>query len=98
VKPVGWTADARSILVVEAKPLNFRGLTAPNGETMTGARIVQVPVNEGPVKPVVTIPFEEIGGVSMTPDGRRFVCAVYSSRSDVWVVDDFDPLPGSAEH
>jgi hypothetical protein len=27
----------------------------------------------------------------MTADGRRFVCAVYSSRSDVWVVDHFDP-------
>jgi hypothetical protein len=26
----------------------------------------------------------------MFPDGRRFVVSVYSSRSDVWVVDNFD--------
>jgi hypothetical protein len=31
----------------------------------------------------------------MTPDGRRFVYPVFSSRSDVWVVDDFD-MPGAA--
>ena len=26
----------------------------------------------------------------MTPDGRRFIYPVFSSRSDVWIVDDFD--------
>jgi hypothetical protein len=26
----------------------------------------------------------------MFPDARRFVVSVYSSRSDVWVVEDFD--------
>jgi Tol biopolymer transport system component/DNA-binding winged helix-turn-helix (wHTH) protein len=91
--PIGWAADARSIYVVEGKNLNFRGLTAPGGETMTEARILEVPVDGGPVKTVLTLPFEEIGGISMTPDGRAFVCAVYSSRSDIWVVDDFDPAP-----
>jgi hypothetical protein len=44
----------------------------------------------GEVKTIASLPFEEIGGVSMTPDGRRFVYTVYSSRSDVWVVDNFD--------
>ena len=38
-------------------------------------------------------PFEEIGSVAMTPDGRRFVVTVYSSRSDVWVADNFDATP-----
>ena len=94
-KPVGWSADGRSIYVIEAKNLNFRGLTAPapGPETITEARVVRVPVNGDPVKTVVKVPFEEIGGVSMTPDGRRFVCAVYTSRSDVWVVDNFDASP-----
>jgi len=36
------------------------------------------------------LPFEEIGSVAPFPDGRRFVVTVYSSRSDIWVVDDFD--------
>jgi hypothetical protein len=60
---------------------------------MTEARILEVPVNGGPAKSVLALPFEEIGGISMTPDGRRFVCAVYYSGSDIWVVDDFDPSP-----
>ena len=49
-----------------------------------------MPVGGGAAQAVVTLPFDEIGSVSMTPDGRRFVCTVYSSSSDVWIVDDFD--------
>jgi Tol biopolymer transport system component/DNA-binding winged helix-turn-helix (wHTH) protein len=93
VRPVGWSADSRSIYVLEGKVLNLRGLTSPGGETTTEARILRVAVTGDDVKTVAALPFEEIGGVSMTPDGRRFVCAVYSSRSDVWVVDNFDPSP-----
>lgn len=91
--PVGWSADARSIYVMEGKSLTFRGMTAPLGETITDARIVRLPVNGVGVKTVAVLPFDEIGSVDMTPDGRRFVCAVYSSRSDVWVVDNFDASP-----
>jgi len=49
-----------------------------------------VPVDGGEVKTVALVPFEEIGTVAMTPDGRQFVVTVYSWRSDVWIVDDFD--------
>lgn len=57
---------------------------------MKEAKILMVPVNGGDVKTVAVLPFDEIGSVCMTPDGRRFIVTVYSSRSDVWVVDDFD--------
>jgi len=93
VRPVGWSGDARFIYVLEGKNLNFRGVTAPGGESVTEARILRVPLNGSDVEAVAGLPFEEIGGVAMTPDGRRFVCVVYSSRSDVWVVDNFDPSP-----
>jgi len=29
----------------------------------------------------------------MTADARRFVYSAYTSRSDVWVVDNFDATP-----
>jgi hypothetical protein len=29
----------------------------------------------------------------MAPGGRRFLATVYSSRSDVWIVDNFDSSP-----
>lgn len=88
--PVGWGPDGRSIYVVEGKNSTYRGLTAHLGETITDAKILRVPVNGGDVQTVADIPFDEIGGVAMAPDGRRFIIAVYSSRSDVWVVDNFD--------
>jgi hypothetical protein len=68
-------------------------LTAPLGETITDAKILMVPVNGGDVQTVADLPFDEIGGVAMAPDGRRFIVTVYSSRSDVWVVDNFDGSP-----
>jgi len=88
--PVGWGPDGRSIYVVEGKNSTYRGLTAPLGETITDAKILVVPVNGGDVETVADLPFDEIGGVAMAPDGRRFIVTVYSSRSDVWVVDNFD--------
>jgi hypothetical protein len=42
------------------------------------------------VETVLNLPFDEVGGVAMFPDARRFLVSVYSSRSDVWVVEDFD--------
>ncbi len=90
VAPIGWSADGRSIYVVEAKPSNARDLAAPLGETMTEAKILNVSVEGGEVSTVASLPFEEIGSVAMTPDGRRFVVTVYRSRSDVWVADNFD--------
>jgi Tol biopolymer transport system component len=90
VLPVAWSANGRSLYVLEGKPSTYRGPTLPLGETVTDAKILMVSVNGGRVKTLASLPFEEIGGVSMTPDGRRFVFTVYTSRSDVWVVDNFD--------
>jgi Tol biopolymer transport system component len=91
--PFGWSADGSSIYAVEGKSSTYRGLALPLGDTVTEAKILMVPVNGGDVKTVASLPFEEIGSVSMTPDGRRFVYTVFSSRSDVWVVDNFDVSP-----
>ena len=94
VAPLAWSADGSSIYAVEGKNAIGRDLAVPLGETMTDVKILRVPVNGGDVKTVAALPFEEIGSVSMSPDGRMFVFTVYSSRSDVWVVDNFDVSPG----
>jgi hypothetical protein len=60
------------------------------GETVTEAKILRVRLNGSQPETIVSLPFEEIGSVTMFPDERRFLCTVYSSRSDVWVVDNFD--------
>jgi Tol biopolymer transport system component len=92
--PIGWSVDGSAIYLVEGKNSTGRDLALPLGETTSEAKILMVPLNGGKVRTVASLPFEEIGGVSMTPDGRRFVFTVYSSRSDVWVVDNFDMSSG----
>jgi Tol biopolymer transport system component len=84
--PIGWSEDGCSIYAVEGKGSGLRG----REETLKDARILMVPVNGDDVSTVAALPFGEIGDVSMTPDGRRFIVSVYSSRSDVWIVDNFD--------
>ena len=91
--PIGWSPDGRFILATDGKRAAYRGVTASFEETITEAKILRVPVSGGPPETVLSLPFDEVGSVTMFPDGRRFVVTVYASRSDVWVVDNFDVTP-----
>jgi hypothetical protein len=71
----------------------LRGLTSFVGTTMTAAKILRLGARGGAVETVAKVPNDEIGSVTMTRDGRWFVYPVFSSHSDVWVVDDFDVQP-----
>jgi Tol biopolymer transport system component/DNA-binding winged helix-turn-helix (wHTH) protein len=88
--PIGWSPDGRFVITVEGKRAAYRGVTATFEETLTEARILRVPVGGGTPETVLPLPFEEVGGIAMFPDGRRFAASVYSSRSDVWLLDNFD--------
>ena len=88
--PIGWSHDGSAIYALDGKRAAYRGLSVSFGETLTQARILRIPMNGDQPRTIVSLPFEEVGSVSMFPDGRRFVCTVYSSRSDVWLVDNFD--------
>ncbi len=94
VLPIGWSADGAWIYVVEGKNAAPRGATSHLGETMTQATILRIASNGGAVETIAAIPAAEIGGVSMTPDGLRFVYPVFTSRSDIWVVDAVDVRQG----
>jgi Tol biopolymer transport system component/DNA-binding winged helix-turn-helix (wHTH) protein len=91
--PIGWSPDGKFILAYDGKRAAYRGITASFEETITDARIFRVPVKGGPPELLLTLPFDEVGSIAMFPDGRRFVASVYSSRSDVWAVDNFDVTP-----
>ena len=90
VRPIGWSRDSAWIYVVEGTNGPFRGATSFVGESTTNAKIVRISSRDGAVEPVASLPGDEIGSVTMAPDGRRFIYPVFTSRSDVWVVDDFD--------
>jgi Tol biopolymer transport system component/DNA-binding winged helix-turn-helix (wHTH) protein len=96
VMPIGWSRNAAWIYVVQGKNGPFRGATSVIGETMTDAKIVRLSSNGGEAEDVAALLGDEIGSVTMTPDGRRAIYPVFSSRSDVWIVDDFDVPPTAA--
>jgi Tol biopolymer transport system component len=88
--PIGWSPDGSAIVGVEGKRVAYRGVSTPFGETLTDVRIVRVPAAGGHPSLLARLPFEEVGGIAISPDGRWMVCSVYTSRSDVWMVEGFD--------
>jgi len=92
VLPIGWSADGSAIYALEGKYLESRDNTLPLGETLTDAKIMRIPLRGDP-QMIAAVPSHEIGSMSMTADARKFVYTAYTSRSDVWVVDDFDVAP-----
>jgi Tol biopolymer transport system component len=89
--PIGWSPDGASIYVIDGKRAAYRDLTAETGETFTQVTVRRVSLS-GRIEPVVDLPFGEVGGVALSPDARRLVCVVYSTGSDVWLVEPFDTL------
>ena len=87
---IGWSADGASFYAYEGERAAYRGLSTLTGETTTRVRILKVS-ESGTARVLFALPFAEVGGITITPDGSSLICAVYSSRSDVWIVRDFDP-------
>jgi len=74
-RPAGWSPDGRSIY-------------AYLGNTMLSIPVS--PAGSGAPHTVFTNP-EEIGQASVSADGKKFVLSAHETRSDVWVVENFDP-------
>lgn len=94
--PIGWSAANDFVFVVEGEGAVMREATSRPDGTMKDATILKVPVAGGEPQVLARIPFSEIGVVAMTPDARKVLVPVFSSRSDIWLVDGFDP-PRAAE-
>jgi eukaryotic-like serine/threonine-protein kinase len=73
--PAGWTPDGGSIY-------------AYCGNFVRLIHVGNAAVDAPPI--VLTVP-EEIAGASVSPDGKSFVYSAAESKSDVWIVDNFDP-------
>jgi hypothetical protein len=75
--PAGWSADGRWVYAY--KP--------------SDREIVRVEVETKRIEPVARFPegrLEEFA-CGQTPDRRSLVCSLADSKSDVWIVDHFDP-------
>jgi Tol biopolymer transport system component len=75
--PAGWSPDGGSIYAY-ASIAGDKMLSIPVGRTGRGTHTD------------FTMP-EDIAGASVSPDGKKFVFSAAETKSDVWVVDNFDP-------
>jgi Tol biopolymer transport system component len=79
---VGWSEDGESVYVMPATNRRHGG----------SRPIYRMPVYGGPQELVLELPEPaEPWNVSIDPAGGRAAAALTELRSDVWVVDNFDP-------
>jgi len=79
LRPDGWSADGRWIYAHGRK----------------AREILRVNVDTGNVETVGRFPVGNISACDVTPDHRSLICSLAESKSDVWIVDHFDPLRGN---
>ena len=77
-RPTSSLLDGLAMEVRFTRLKRNRGRFAGRRETLRDAKILMLPLNGAEVKTVASLPFEEVGDVSMTRDERRFVATVYS--------------------
>ena len=66
---------------------------SPDGRSVyayCGSDMLSVPVGGGVPHTVFTAP-DHIASADVSPDGKKFVYSVAETKSDVWIVDNFDP-------
>ena len=77
VFPAGWSPDGLSVYAVELSNSN-------------SARLLSIPASGRDASVLAELPWPADGLNCATRDGRRFVCAVPQSSSDVWIAQHFD--------
>jgi Tol biopolymer transport system component len=73
--PAGWSPDGTSIYAVDVSD---------------SARLLSIPASGGEARMLAELPWPTDSLNCTTRDGRRFVCAVPQSSSDVWIAQHFD--------
>jgi Tol biopolymer transport system component len=82
----------RSVTLLNAGECRPAGWS-PNGGLVyayCGNDMLSVPAEGGVPRTIFTAP-DDIASASVSADGKRFVYSVAEAKSDVWIVDNFDP-------
>ncbi|HEX9973967.1 MAG TPA: hypothetical protein VGD14_17990, partial [bacterium] len=53
--------------------------------------ILKIPVQGGEIDTLIHLPFENVLYVDITGDGDKIVCAASETKSDIWLMENFDP-------
>ena len=60
------------------------------GRLAVPQRVVRISLADGHIEDVTQLPFKE-SIAELSPDAKRFACVVPEIKSDVWLVENFDP-------
>jgi Tol biopolymer transport system component len=86
LEPVGWSGDGKQLIV-------RNDMRASDTQPL---RLLRVPVEGGTPRAWATMPFSNRSMCRFARDGRRMVCLEYNTRSDVWLMENFDQLVAAA--
>jgi hypothetical protein len=75
--PAGWSSDAQWIYAYRDGTREVLRVNADTGKTEVVGRFPAGTLGSSPC--------------DLTPDQRAIVCSLEDSKSDVWIVDHFDP-------
>jgi Tol biopolymer transport system component len=102
---VYWNREQRGIWVISLKDSSAKALArgddlcpigwSPNAAIVYAYRpssntIDAIPAAGGEPRAVFALP-GVVADASVSPDGRKFVCSVAEQKSDVWLMENFDP-------
>ncbi len=80
--PLNWSEGEDSIYFASPSVSSVR---------MGFKYICRVEIQSGGIDTILTLPFEDVWHVSMSPDRRQLVCEVKNVQNDLWLVENFDP-------
>ena len=94
--PIGWSADGAWVYALEGKRAAYRGTAAYLGETLTeeGLKISE----SGAATTLFALPFGEVGGVAVTPDGPEYHLRLLVTVRRVDFVENFDASEDAGRH
>ncbi len=75
--PIGWSSNGNWVYSLN--------------DAEKPSEILMIPVSSGEAKTFLTLPFEKIGAISMSPDGKKIICTISETQSDAWLMENFDP-------
>jgi dipeptidyl aminopeptidase/acylaminoacyl peptidase len=83
IYPVGWSPDGKYVYATRADT------------GYLGREIIRVQVaSPNEVTSVATLPADVLlGSASVSPDGKEIVVSISEEKSDVWLMENFDPSP-----
>jgi serine/threonine protein kinase/Tol biopolymer transport system component len=83
VQPFGWSPDGKYVYAIRGREIIKVGLASPNQVASVVTLFADVSNVESPGS-----------DVNLSPDGREIVVNIGEAKSDVWLMENFDPTVG----